>query len=192
MFVFILLSCEKKHRSYPKYHLSSEATGDQIIQDKSSETKGDIQCSGSTGYCWCQSDMSDSKTPPAKNKQARPSSDEFLETLSSCKCAARAYISCRNENGSERVGCHVPECENNGATYTRVQTDSLTGERWCSNVETGEQESIKFPSSKKEVNPCQCQYIKEYAKNKCTTNNKMTSQGCYVPPCDSKVEDKSK
>jgi len=81
-----------------------------------------LQCSGSTGMCWCV-DSEGNEVVGTRNRPGEPQPTcQFQEHRTHCELA--------RADASGLIGAYVPQCDSNGA-FTPLQCNGSTGYCWC-------------------------------------------------------------
>ncbi|XP_024150167.1 nidogen-2 isoform X2 [Oryzias melastigma] len=169
--------------------------GSHIPQCDSDGRYRQLQCHGSTGYCWCVDssgqERQGTRTPPGT-------------TPTDCNRAEQPKTECEynrdraQSSGSDGLpdpGLYVPQCNTEGQ-YVPLQCLGSTGYCWC--VDPRGQE-IPGTRTSPDTPPTDCDkpYVPERPKTRCehhrdsvqtTTREGLPLTGAYVPQCDESGE----
>jgi len=141
------------------------------------DNKGDftpMQCSGSTGYCWCV----DTKTGVEVVGSSVRGTPECGKPQSACEKKRAAVLA------KGLIGAVVPSCDNTTGDYTPVQCSGSTGYCWCVDTKSGDKvvgtdqrgEAGLDCNAPKKQTPCQTQLAK--------AKGSKNLIGAFVPACD--------
>merc|ERR550519_3051700 len=129
-----------------------------------------VQCSGSTGYCWCSTKLG-KKVPGTSVRGKLP------------KCKSAGLSKCQKQRRAasmvKKIGAFIPKCNRDGS-YAQVQCHKSTGYCWCS-TKCG----TKLPGTSVRGKPPKC---KSAGLSKCQKQRRAALRtkmiGAFVPKCD--------
>ncbi|XP_076878389.1 saxiphilin-like [Brachyhypopomus gauderio] len=158
--------------------MAQHLTGVFIPQCDADGNYKPVQCSGSTGYCWCVNSMGQ-EVAGTKNPPGRPPSN--------CVAAAPPKTKCEQERDSAIAkgmpGVFIPECDADG-NYKPVQCSGSTGYCWCVNNMGQQIAGTNTPPGQPQPNcvaaacpKTKCQQERDNAMVKHLT-------GSFIPQCD--------
>lgn len=157
-----------------------------IPKCKADGTYQQMQCHGSTGYCWCADEngkeIEDSKlrfkqpdcSPPAPGAAPGAKPQEYED------CTEHKKMT------EDVVGGYVPVCEDDG-TYTEKQCHGGTGYCWCVESENGEMiEDTKVRFAQPDCSSDTPGGAKYEAFEDCKEEKEKTkvTPGAFVPECE--------
>jgi len=146
-----------------------------------------VQCSGSTGFCWCV----DTKTGDKIEGSSVRGEPKCTKTKPATECQTKAKAA-QAEVAKGMIGGFVPRCDDNG-DYSKIQCSGSTGMCWCANTKTGveiegtatrsptpncDEMNVEFkPTPKPKLLTCA-------EKRKAQLDNVHDMIGSFVPECD--------
>ncbi|XP_076877152.1 thyroglobulin-like [Brachyhypopomus gauderio] len=166
--------CEQERDSAMAQHL----TGVFIPQCDADGNYKPVQCSGSTGYCWCVNslgqEVAGTKSPPG-----RPPSN--------CVAAAPPKTKCEQERDSAMAkgmpGVFIPECDANG-NYKPVQCSGSTGYCWCVNSMGQQIAGTNTPPGQQRPNCVAAAPPKTKCEQERDSAMAQHLTGVFIPQCD--------
>eukprot|EP00794_Sanderia_malayensis_P014103 gene14103-15576_t len=178
-----LTECERVRRNGS----SNSLPGRFVPKCEDDGSYSEVQCHGSTGYCWCVDELGKKREDtevrgkkPECTKKRRKSCQDLVD---------EAKQNSRNINGEKRllVGAFVPKCKPDGS-FEETQCHGSTGYCWCVDKDGSEIEATKTRRGRPN-----CARILSGNLTKCELRHKqsidiMRESGplavSFVPKCD--------
>jgi len=150
--------------------------GAEVPQCEADGSFSPMQCSGSTGYCWCV-DQHGIEIEGTRKQSSLSSPQDFncqYTTLTACQAEATLLVGV--------PGVHVPHCEEDGS-FTPKQCCSEYGQCWCVN-----QNGIEIHGSRVSVNEeLECEVVDQDLTS-CQIRSQVIEMtgllGSYIPHCE--------
>jgi len=150
----------------------------------------EVQCHGSTGYCWCV-DENGKKKEETEVRFKRPNCEKGNTNKSECeKERQNVFDSFPVIHGKKRplLGAFIPQCNEDGS-YKEVQCHGSTGYCWCvdENGKKKEETEVRFkrPNCEKEkTSKCEMERKTVFDSFPIIDGNRVPRLGAYIPQCN--------